>query len=341
MTASVHLALTQHCHCGAGLQYYEGPSPQPTCRPLQSSTAVLPSEVCGCPCKKYREKMQDHIEVAKHCGRNEILRCADSIFGSKYGPAKWCRFGSKSRASDRKNFAAARRCSTPQRRVSACCQDMDCATQTSSQLNPNVITTLLSLRLNAKPIALIVSSHYGTATKITKKGRTQTHTRPYTQVRAATQHHPETRDPPARIPEITWRNCNPMSAAWNQPTNDPKTFSKNSLAHLSQVTAKQLQQELFFPSNAGLSSGRLSGRKDNCILQIHRIKAVAMCRSNFRMIPEGNPPLWHFLITFPLLVVTVVLVLQLVRGTLVSPPSRYKPETARNEPNRTTQASNS
>ena len=36
MTASVHLALTQHCHCGAGLQYYEGPSPQPTCRPLQS-----------------------------------------------------------------------------------------------------------------------------------------------------------------------------------------------------------------------------------------------------------------------------------------------------------------
>ena len=170
--------------------------------------------------------MQDHIEVAKHCGRNEILRCADSIFGSKYGPAKWCRFGSKSRASDRKNFAAARRCSTPQRRVSACCQDMDCATQTSSQLNPNVITTLLSLRLNAKPIALIVSSHYGTATKITKKGRTQTHTRPYTQVRAATQHHAETRDPPARIPEITWRNCNPMSAAWNQPTNDPKTFRK-------------------------------------------------------------------------------------------------------------------
>ena len=40
--------------------------------------------------------------------------------------------------------------STPQRRVSACCQDMDCATQTSSQLNPNIITTLLSLRLNAK-----------------------------------------------------------------------------------------------------------------------------------------------------------------------------------------------
>ena len=37
----------------------------------------------------------------------------------------------------------------------------------------------------------IVSSHYGMATNITKKGRTQTHTRPYTQVRAATQHHAE------------------------------------------------------------------------------------------------------------------------------------------------------
>ena len=32
----------------------------------------------------------------------------------------------------------------------------------------------------------------------------------------------------------------------------------------------------FFPSNARwLSPGRLSSRKDNCILQIHRIKAVA------------------------------------------------------------------
>ena len=31
-----------------------------------------------------------------------------------------------------------------------------------------------------------------------KKGRTQTHTRPYTQVRAATQHHAETRDLPSQ-----------------------------------------------------------------------------------------------------------------------------------------------
>ena len=32
----------------------------------------------------------------------------------------------------------------------------------------------------------------------------------------------------------------------------------------------------FFPSNARwLSPGRLSSRKDNCILQIHRIRAVA------------------------------------------------------------------
>ena len=32
----------------------------------------------------------------------------------------------------------------------------------------------------------------------------------------------------------------------------------------------------FFPSNARwLSPGRLSSRKDNCILQIHRINAVA------------------------------------------------------------------
>ena len=40
-----------------------------------------------------------------------------------------------------------------------------------------------------------------------EKGK-QTHTRPYTQVREATQHHAETRDPPARIPEITWRKPN-------------------------------------------------------------------------------------------------------------------------------------
>ena len=33
-----------------------------------------------------------------------------------------------------------------------------------------------------------------------KKGRTQTHTRPYTQVREATQHHAETRDPPSQDP---------------------------------------------------------------------------------------------------------------------------------------------
>ena len=35
-------------------------------------------------------------------------------------------------------------------------------------------------------------------------------------------------------------------------------------------------ENLFFPSNARwLSPGRLSSRKDNCILQIHRINAVA------------------------------------------------------------------
>ena len=65
------------------------------------------------------------------------------------------------------------------------------------------------------------------------------------------------------------------------PKSQPSNSSKNCL----------------FRPTPGLSPGRLSGRKDNCILQIHRIKAVAMCRSNFRMIPEGNPPLWHFLIT--------------------------------------------
>ena len=33
--------------------------------------------------------------------------------------------------------------------------------------------------------------------------------------------------------------------------------------------------DLFFPSNARwLSPGRLSSRKDNCIVQIHRINAV-------------------------------------------------------------------
>ena len=41
--------------------------------------------------------------------------------------------------------------------------------------------------------------------------RKQTHTRPYTQVREATQHHAETRDPPSRIPEITWRKPNGMT----------------------------------------------------------------------------------------------------------------------------------
>ena len=45
-----------------------------------------------------------------------------------------------------------------------------------------------------------------------RKGGTKTQTRPYTQVREATQHHAETRDPPARIPEITWRKPNGITS---------------------------------------------------------------------------------------------------------------------------------
>ena len=42
------------------------------------------------------------------------------------------------------------------------------------------------------------------------------------------------------------------------------------------VSDMENQTFSFFPSNARwLSPGRLSSRKDNCILQIHRIKAVA------------------------------------------------------------------
>ena len=63
--------------------------------------------------------------------------------------------------------------------------------------------------------------------KQSKQGKTDTH-KPYTQVREATQHHAETRDPPARIPEITWRKPNDIGthpfhfeanndkAAWQQ-----------------------------------------------------------------------------------------------------------------------------
>jgi hypothetical protein len=40
--------------------------------------------------------------------------------------------------------------------------------------------------------------------------------------------------------------------------------------------AGSLNLNFFFPFNARwLSPGRLSSRKDNCILQIHRINAVA------------------------------------------------------------------
>ena len=45
----------------------------------------------------------------------------------------------------------------------------------------------------------IVSPHHGMAANI-KKGRTPTNTRPYPQVREATQHHAETRDPPSQDP---------------------------------------------------------------------------------------------------------------------------------------------
>ena len=45
----------------------------------------------------------------------------------------------------------------------------------------------------------VISSWYGHKQKH-KKGRTPTHTRPYPQVREATQHHAETRDPPSQDP---------------------------------------------------------------------------------------------------------------------------------------------
>ena len=42
------------------------------------------------------------------------------------------------------------------------------------------------------------------------------------------------------------------------------------------VRCVQVRTHLFFPSKARwLSPGRLSSRKDNCIVQIHRIKAAA------------------------------------------------------------------
>ena len=45
---------------------------------------------------------------------------------------------------------------------------------------------------------------------------------------------------------------------------------------LSYAPNEQKKQQCFFPSNARwLSPGRLSSRKDNCILQIRRINAVA------------------------------------------------------------------
>ena len=44
-----------------------------------------------------------------------------------------------------------------------------------------------------------MSSHHGMAAN-TKKGRKPTNTGPYTQVREATQHHAETRDPHSQDP---------------------------------------------------------------------------------------------------------------------------------------------
>jgi hypothetical protein len=48
---------------------------------------------------------------------------------------------------------------------------------------------------------------------------------------------------------------------------------------------------IFFPSNGSwLSPGRLSSRKDNCIVQIHRIKAVATCKIAFETVTGTKLP---------------------------------------------------
>ena len=62
-------------------------------------------------------------------------------------------------------------------------------------------------------------------TKQRKRGK-QTHTRPYTQVREATQHHAETRDPPSQDPrdhmaQAEWHNDSPLITS-KQTTTTPR-----------------------------------------------------------------------------------------------------------------------
>ena len=62
-------------------------------------------------------------------------------------------------------------------------------------------------------------------TKQRARGK-QTHTRPYTQVREATQHHAETRDPPSQDPrdhmaQAEWHNDSPLITS-KQTTTTPR-----------------------------------------------------------------------------------------------------------------------
>ena len=52
------------------------------------------------------------------------------------------------------------------------------------------------------------------------KGKNNKITRPYLKVSEATKHHAETRDPPARIPEITWRSRQGITCSHFEANND-------------------------------------------------------------------------------------------------------------------------
>ena len=69
--------------------------------------------------------------------------------------------------------------------------------------------------------------------------------------------------------EVTPRTQNVLAQGQSETHRDSKLLGRPIFARLLFLT-------FFFPSNARwLSPGRLSSRKDNCILQIHRINAVA------------------------------------------------------------------
>ena len=90
----------------------------------------------------------------------------------------------------------------------------DTQNKTKQHTKPNNKTRTNQNRThkNEHPVHYVITSEvWPKARKQTKQKGNQTHTRPYTQVREATQHHAETGDLSSQDPEITWRKPNAIT----------------------------------------------------------------------------------------------------------------------------------